>query len=85
MLPATCLAKGGSQRGPGVVLSTIQSHAHHGGCLSIRGQKSWLVNHSWSYVDYMYSSVPRVVEDEDFTWINVGKYQYGKRFQMFNQ
>ena len=30
-LLATCLVKGGSQRGPGALLLTIQSHACHGG------------------------------------------------------
>jgi len=67
MLLATCLVEGGSQRGPVVVLSTIQSYACHGGChLSSRLQKS-LDDHSCGYVNCTYSSVLRVVEGEDFT------------------
>ena len=64
MLLATCLAKGSSQHGPGVVLLTIQSHARHGGCLSCCYQKM-LINRSCCYVDCMYSSVLRGVEGED--------------------
>ena len=66
MLLATCLVKGGSQRGPSVVLSTIQSHAHHGGCLSSCLQKR-LDDCSCDYVNCTYNSVLRVVEEEDFT------------------
>ena len=65
MLLATCLAKGGSQRGPDVVLSTIQNHARNGGCFSCRYQKM-LINRSCCYMDCTYSSVLRGVEGEDF-------------------